>query len=37
MIYRILDNSGLDPVGDGFYLRDAIDFVAGYPAWKSVG
>lgn len=27
MIYRMLDNSGLDPVGDGFYLHDAIDFV----------
>ena len=27
MIYRMLDNSGLDPVGDGFYLQDAIMFV----------
>ena len=27
IIYRMLDNSGLDPVGDGFYLHDAIMFV----------
>ncbi len=27
MIYRMLDNSGKDPVGDGFYLHDAIMFV----------
>jgi hypothetical protein len=27
MIYRMLDNSGLDPVGDGFYLHNAIMFV----------
>jgi len=35
MIYRMLDNSGLDPVGDGFFLHDAIAFVDSYPAWKS--
>jgi hypothetical protein len=27
MIYRMLDNSGLDPVGDGFTLEEAIVFV----------
>ena len=27
MIYQMIDNSDLDPVGDGFYLHDAIMFV----------
>jgi hypothetical protein len=27
MIYRMLDNSGLDPVGDGFTIEEAIVFV----------
>ena len=27
MIYRMLDNSVIDPVGDGFFLHDAISFV----------
>jgi hypothetical protein len=27
MIYRILDNYDLDPVGDGFFLQEAISFV----------
>jgi len=34
MIYQMLANSGLDPVGDGFYLHDANAFVDSYPAWK---
>ena len=27
MIYRTLDDEDLDPVGDGFFLHDAISFV----------
>ena|GEM_PF-4511782 len=27
MLYRMLDDAGLDPVGDGFTLEEAIVFV----------
>jgi len=35
MIYRMLDDADLDPVGNGFYLHDAIDFADSYLAWES--
>jgi hypothetical protein len=34
-IYRMLDNSGLHPVCDGFYPHDAFAFVDSYLSWKS--
>ncbi|MDX9920735.1 MAG: hypothetical protein RB289_12275 [Paludibacter sp.] len=30
MIYRMLDNNELDPVGDGFTLEEAILFAENY-------